>query len=423
MESPKQPVLRPLQSQLPNRTFSKTVRVGTINIRVLVPGMVGPILFSAVPAHQHTRLPHHRPPLRRDKPVRVSLPNAQVRYIFPSVERSFIFIPRAMRPNQQGFGRLRGRNSFNGGLGAYSSRRTSVYAGSNYTPSLAHSRRSSTARDSAHDGFISDVAGSIQRPIAASFEAGKPVVRLPPTLAHPEEQEPEEPALRENRPEVLPMHQPRPQKTVQVADIEAPTFNAPPQQQQQPFHQQVPAQITSALYPSDAAMYPHQRHPSHPSQVGTPLSQIPERAIHAQPFQPFGYPPVPGYYYPQYPPPLVFYPQMDPNGHSGPPATAPVFMQGQPYPYAMPLMQPPPPVIETTPQAGTVAHESNGMVYYYDATQVPAATPAMAGYTPTTYGAPAPGGAPSGAPVANGTMTPPAPYVPLSSTTPHAASQ
>ena len=381
--------------------------------------MVEPILFSAVPTHQYTRLPHHRPPLRRDKPVRVSLPNAQVRYIFPSVERSFIFIPRAMRPNQQGFGRLRGRNSFNGGLGAYSSRRTSAYAGSNYTPSLAHSRRSSMVRDPIQDGFIAPVAGSLQRTIPTSFEPGKPVVRLPPALAQSQDQEPEEPTLRENRPEVLPMHQPRPQKTVLVADIEAPTFNAPPQQQQQPFHQQMPAQITNAFYPSDSAMYPHQRHPSYPSQVGTPLSQIPERAIHAQPFQPYGYPPTPGYYYPQYPPPLVFYPPMDPSSHGGPPATAPVYIPGQPYPYALPFIQPPPPAIESTVQAGTVAHESNGMVYYYDSAQVPAEPTAMATFPPATYGGPAP----NSAPALDSIMTSPAPHDPPTSTAPYVGPQ
>ena len=404
---PKQPNSRQMPAQLPNRTFSKTVRVGTMNIRVFLQGMEDPIVFSAVPAHQHTRLPHHRPPLRRDKPMRVSLPSMPIRYIFPSVERSFIFIPRAMRPNQQGFGRLRGRNSFSGGLGALSSRRTSIYAASNYTPSLAHSRRSSTARDTARDGFISPTIGTLQRPFAASLEPGKPVVRLPPAIAQLQEPEPEAPTLRENRAEALPMHQPRPQKTVVVADIEAPTFNPPQQQQQQPFHQQMPAQIADALYPSEVAMYPYQHHPSHPSQVGTPLTQIPERAIHAQPFQPYGYPPAPGVYYPPYPPPFVYYPPMEQEGPSGPPGAAPVFIPGQPFPYAIPYVPPPPPTLEPTTQAGTVAHESNGMVFYYDSSQVPTEVSAPAAYPLPGYRASG-----AGAYVANGMMTSPASYAP-----------
>ena len=405
----------------PNRTFSKTTRTGNVNIRVLLPGMTDPVIFSTVPTHQHTRLPHHRPPLRRDKPVRVCLPEMPIRYIFPSVERSFIFIPRAMRPNQQGFGRVRGRNSFNGGLAPYSSRRTSFYAGSNYTPSLAHSRRSSVARDSTHEGFMPPSAPSAQRSTIAVLEPAKPVVRLPPVALQAQQQEPEEPALRENRTEQIPMHQPKPQKTVVVADIEAPTFNPPPQQQQQPFHQQMPAQITSAMYPSDTTVYGHISQQSHPSQAGTPLAQIPERAIHAQPFQPYAYPSAPGFFYPQYPPPLVYYPQVDQNGNTLPPTAASMFVPGQPYPYTVPFVPPPPPppATEPTSQAGTVAHESNGMVYYYDSSQMPQEGTAAASYPPHGYTAPAPGAAY----MVNGVMTPPAPFVPTTSAEHHNAPQ
>ena len=95
--------------------------------------------------------------------------------------------------------------------------------------------------------------------------------------------------------------------------------------------------------------------------TGTPLSNIPERAIHAQPFQPpaqaygqgyYGHYNQPGYYYP--------------------PAYQP--MSGFPHP---PPSEPPAPQGNTAGEAaaqsssGTVAHESNGMVYYLDAAQMP----------------------------------------------------
>jgi hypothetical protein len=94
----------------PNRALSTTKLIGNVQIRVLFSTMDKPLVFPAIPVKQYTRLPDHRPPLRRDKPVRISLPDHPPRYIFPAVDRSFIFIPRAMRPNQQGFGgRGRGR--------------------------------------------------------------------------------------------------------------------------------------------------------------------------------------------------------------------------------------------------------------------------------------------------------------------------
>lgn len=172
----------PFKSQPQNRSFSKTTRIGTVQIRVCLAGMADPINFSTVPVNQHTRLPNHRPPLRRDKPVRVSLPNSSVQYIFPSTERSFIFIPRALRPNQQGFGRARGRGSFGGhsGFGGLSSRRTSAYAGSTYSPSVAMSRRSSLAREVTADALISPVVGSGMHSSGLPIEPGKPRVRLPP---------------------------------------------------------------------------------------------------------------------------------------------------------------------------------------------------------------------------------------------------
>ena len=407
----------------PNRSFSRSVHIGNVQVRVLLSGMSEPIVFSGVPVKQYTRLPHHRPPLRRDKPVRISLPDLPPRFIFPAVERSFIFIPRALRPNQQGFGRGRGRGSFST-YGGLPSRRTSAYGGSNYTPSVVVSRRSSVNRAASREGFISPAGSMISRAQGALLDPSKPVVRLPP----PTEQEmvtrqqaeqidatvprvnlpqqssypaPQAPLSRENRPESLPMHQPRPQKNVSVADIESPAtmgFQPPQQQQQQPFHHQVPQQVNGVPFHPDP--YPHSRHPSHPSLAsGTPLSQIPERAIHAQPFQPFNPYAQPTFMPAQYPPqPMYYYPP--PPAGMPPGALAPPFIPGHQYPYMappippQPQMQPPPP--STQPEtggtpSGVVAQERNGMVFYVDASQVEASTtaseppPPPQGFTPMGY--------------------------------------
>lgn len=421
----------PAKPQPPNRSFSKTTMIGNVQIRVLLSGMSDAITFPAVPVNQHTRLPHHRPPLRRDKPVKISLPEMPIRYVFPSLDRSFIFIPRAMRPNQQGFGRIRGRGSFGGGYSAFgglSSRRTSAYAGSAYSPSVALSRRSSLAREVAVEGIISPAGAAPPRPAPvvrlppaaeqiqvtgqqpATNMSMAPTVNLPQPSAYPL---PQKPTFRENRPAALPMHHPKPERTLQVADIDSPAtleFNPPQQQQQLPFHQQVPTQITGQAYTQDF-QHPHSRHPSHPSQAsgGTPLPQIPERAIHAQPFQPYPYQQPQGFYPPHFPPPVYFYPPPDQAG-GAPSAAAPAFVPGQPYPYPIPLAPapPPPPPTEPTTQAGTVAHESNGMVYYYDSTQLPTPVESTPPYPPAGYAMPPSGGVMG----MGGMMTPPIFYAP-----------
>ena len=369
------------RSSPPNRSFSNTTLVGNVPVVVSLPGMANPIHFSSVPKRLHTRLPQHRPPLRRDKPVRISLPSQPPRYIFPSVERSFIFIPRALRPNQVS----RGRGGRGGGW--YSGRRPSYYPNSSYTPSVV-SRRSSFGMPS-QDGWPSPAGSVYSRPIIPTDP--KPVVRLPPPPRPPVGIPPfgpamamslPHPAYRESRPAPIPIHQPRPQKTVSVADIESPAtfpfaFNPPQPQHEQPFHHQVPL-------------------PAHgpPSQnSATPLSQIPERAIHAPPFQPYNYPQS-GFYPPSYPSGM-YYPPSGPdyagyNGPVGPGASVPNFPGQQAMPY-LAGEQPPPP--------GTVAHESGGTVYFYDANNM--------------YGGPAPGPGPgsgsgSGGVVGmGGMMTPP----------------
>ncbi|KAF1969528.1 hypothetical protein BU23DRAFT_476742 [Bimuria novae-zelandiae CBS 107.79] len=394
------------------RNFSTTRHTHNALVRVFLPSMKEPILFQNVPIKQHTRLPNHRPPLRRDKPVRISLPPSAPRYIFPTVERSFIFIPRALRPNQQGFGRGRGRGfgSFGGG---FSSRRTSAYGGSVYSPSVAMSRRSSMAREMGRDSLVSP-AGSIMS--RGGYDPSRPIVRLPPggpkpsngppvmsppsaTLSGGFQQSyplPQKPMFRENFAQgQIPMHQPRPQKTVSVAGIESPasmTFHPPQQQEQQPFHQQIPAHAHAGAPPVEPQpYYLHGRQSSFPNQTstGTPLSNIPERAIHAPAFQPFqpGYQPqnfaVPqGYYYPQNGPQP---PYMPPAG------MVPMFVpSAQQNGYVMPMAAPPaPPAPAPAPapagQPNTVAYESNGMTYYVDPAQLYA--PPMEGYAQPNYAA------------------------------------
>lgn len=402
-----------------NRTLSTEKHIGNAQVRVSLPDMKAPVIIPRLAVKQYTKLPDHRPPLRRDKPVRISLPDNNPRYIYPAADRSFIFIPRAMRPNQQ---RMRGkpRSGF-GSMGGFS-RRTSVfggsYYGSVYSPSVAMSRRSSIVD---RDYMFSPTGSVISRP-PIPVENARPVVRLPPAprpdmpmnvmvppmappgpaygpvdAAYAAERPPmldasindlpppqmyplpQKPAFQENRPtSALPMHQPRPQKNISVADIESPALTQGPQAYQQAFHQQVPIQMANGL-----SQESHNRQPSYPSQhsTGTPLSQIPERAIHAAPFQPNTYGQQPYYNQQPYqaqPQQGYYYPPNYNNPSMGPASAAPPFVPGQPGPPGSftPQNQPEQPVMPNNgPPPGSgpnlVAQEVNGMVYYYDASQLP----------------------------------------------------
>lgn len=438
MRQPRQPVQQPAEG-LPNgdghiptcapsatpinRTLSTEKTLGNVEIRVFFPGLKEPKSFSGIPIKRYTKLPDHRPPLRRDKPVRISLPDNSPRYIFPAVDRSFIFIPRAMRPNQQ---RMRGKPRPGlGSVGGFS-RRTSVYGGSYYngsvyTPSVDMSRRSSIAPAD----FISPTGSAMSRPIVRLPPMARPEmpIPLPPAMtgpvpppvqavdmtgapalalapaplqpppagepsindipqpqAHPL---PQKPTFQENRPNSIPMHQPRPQKAVSLENIESPTRQINPiQQYQQAFHQQVPLQMANSLSQDG-----HARNPSYPQHsTGTPLSQIPERAIHAAPFQPSTYAqpqpqpqPQPGYYnqpYQMVPPQQGYYYPQPYGNNMAPSAAAPSFYPG--------AQQPPPMNYNQggqgeASQAGApgggpqtlVAQDVNGTVYYYDASQIP----------------------------------------------------
>ncbi|KAI1434182.1 hypothetical protein GGR50DRAFT_421755 [Xylaria sp. CBS 124048] len=406
----------PQSTTLINRTMSTEKLLGNVQIRVFIPGLKESVVLSGIPIKQYTKLPDHRPPLRRDKPVRISLPDFPHRYVFPAIDRSFIFIPRAMRPNQ----RLRGKpRSGLGSMGGFS-RRTSVFGGSvyavsTYSPSMSRSRRSSIAPDLGKDYLVSPTGSAVSRP-ALSYDNGRPIVRLPPGdrqgRAVPAAGEaPASMPLVSSQPlsERLPlqahslplkppsesretsiMHQPHAQKTVSVA-----TIDSPQNSYHQAFHQQVPVQVSNGLYHDT-----HARHPSFPSQhsTGTPLSQIPERAIHAAPFQPNqfssqGYypsyqvmPPQQDYYYTS----VAYAGTMDPNA-------AAFAVESQP-------SQQPPAEVGTPQPAGQngqnqnlVAQEVNGMVYYFDASQLASMAP---------YSYPASQGYPMGDLGMNGMVTP-----------------
>ncbi|KAJ5632983.1 hypothetical protein N7490_009322 [Penicillium lividum] len=388
------------KSSSPNRTFSNTILLGNVSVVVFLPGMTQPKI-TTMAKKQHTRLPQHRPPLRRDKPVRISLPIQAPRYIFPSEERSFVFIPRAMRPNQHTY-RGRGRG------GGFYPRRSSFY--SSYAPSIPPSRRTSLGMSS-QDSYPSPAGSGYSRPIMMPPDGGKPIVRLPPSrpivpigfpmapggmpIGAPGPMPPmplPHPVYRESRPAPIPMHQPRPKKTVSVADIESPDnfpFNPPQPQHEQPFHHQVPIPVGAPGQDVVARGPPSQS-------SATPLSQIPERAIHAPAFQPYPSYPQPGFYSgPNYYGGGMYYPSAASdyptyNGPMGPGASVPNFPHGQ-----QNIPQAPGPSLEQASQPGTVAHESGGTVYFYDANQM---------YP--NYGAPGPGPG-SGVVGMGGMMTPP----------------
>jgi hypothetical protein len=149
-----------------------------------------------------------------------------------------------------------------------------------------------------------------------------------------------------------------------MTGIESPAglaLHAPQQQEQQPFHNQLPQHIAEGsisnqsassdmapplLGPPAAYMYPS----------GTPLSNIPERAIHAQPFQP---------------PTSDFYPAYVPSNYyySGQPAQYGAMPSFVPHTASMDYALPEAPMA-SDPQQGTMAHESNGMTYYTQVAQM-----------------------------------------------------
>ncbi|WPH01781.1 Hypothetical protein R9X50_00463400 [Acrodontium crateriforme] len=375
-------------------SFSTTTLVGKVQIRVFLPGMKSPISFSEVPWKHYIRLPNHRPPLRRDKPVRVSIPNHTQRYIFPSPDRSFIFIPRQMRPNQQGYGRNNQQRNI-GGYG-YSSRRTSMYGGSMYSASVAASRRSSMAGISRADAFSPNSFGGGNRPVvrlpygqqnysAVTTPSGPLSGHHTPTgmqiHTYPLPQQP----TYQGTPTTT-MHQPRPQKTISVTGIESPAVlqQVQPAQEIQPFQNQLPAHMNEHHHVQQSAQSfsPRQNYQyAQQPQSGTPLNGIPEQAFHGQPFQQ----PNMGYsqpaYYPAYPTQQGYY--YSPSDHNGYQAMGMYMQPGQTFMLPQPrgpLQQAPQSQqslqqtddsqqVSAQAPSGMVAHESNGMVFYLPAAE------------------------------------------------------
>jgi hypothetical protein len=345
----------------PNREFSFSTVLGNVTVGVALPGMDERKAVSGLVKKQHTLLPTHRPPLRRDKPVRISIPEVEPSYRFPSAERSFIFIPRALRPNQQTYMRGRGRGSFQ------ASRRPSVM-GSVYTPSVAMSRKSSFG-GVGRDSVRSPAGSNYGRP--SGIEPPRPVVRLPapPIMPMPyapmpiSSGPPYQPAYPNGsvaygvHSTAIPMHQPRPQKAVSLTNIESPaslSVKAPQQQQEQPFHQQVPPNMAGA---EDVAS---QQLGQNTGPGGTPLSHIPEGAIYAQPFQPYPVATGPVYYNAPYGNAGMFYPQMaEQMSGYGQGWVDPAYQNMNAGPGVGQPVQPP------TAPAG-VPHMQNGMMYFAD---------------------------------------------------------
>ena len=385
------PAQAPRQSQQPaTLSFDSTIPVAKGQARVLLPGMKSAVMGSELNIKKYIRLPNHRPPLRRDKPVRVFIPNLGPRYIFPSMDRSFIFIPRQMRPNQRGFGNNNYQQRNAGGHG-YSSRRTSMYGGSIYSASIAASRRSSIARDTFSPvSFASGFGG----------QSG-PVVRLPhngqfmsnnaspagPLSGHqtPTGQVLHTYPLPQNGPTfntpLSTVHQPRPQKQFSVTGIESPAAlhqaKTPAIDEQQPFQNQLPthmAEQTAYHQHPQAHFYPQQPQYGYSNQInqaGTPLSGIPE----VQAFQQNAM------YYPQYPtqqnmyyqPPMHMYmPQA--QGYMPPQQQQQATSQQPPHDSTQSQHQQAPPQQQqqddpAAAPSGMVAHESNGMVFYLPASE------------------------------------------------------
>jgi hypothetical protein len=381
------PVHAPRQVPPTTLSFDCTIPMAKGQARVLLPGMKSAVMGSELSIKKYIRLPNHRPPLRRDKPVRVFIPNLGPRYIFPSMERSFIFIPRQMRPNQRGFGNSNYQRN-TGGHG-YSSRRTSMYGGSIYSASIAPSRRSSIARDTFSPvSFASGFGGQ-----------SRPVVRLPhngqfmsnttspagPLSGHqtPTGQVLHTYPLPQNVPTfntpLSTVHQPRPQKQFSVTGIESPAAlhqaRTPAIDEQQPFQNQLPTHLADqqayTQHPQ-AQYYPQQPQYGYSNQVnpaGTPLSGIPENSMNAQAYQ------QQAMYYPQYPgqqnmyyqPPMPMYmPQA--QGYLGPQQQAPAQPHHEPAQRPQSQHQAPQQQEDSAP-SGMVAHESNGMVFYLPASE------------------------------------------------------
>ncbi|KPI37302.1 uncharacterized protein AB675_1466 [Cyphellophora attinorum] len=336
------------QSAGPKREFSFTAVLGAVKVNIVLPGIEEQRTPTELTKKKHILLPTHRPPLRRDKPVRISIPDVEPSYRFPSTDRSFIFIPRAMRPNQQFSMRGRGRGSFHG------SRRPSIMGGSVYTPSVAMSRKSSFG--GVRDGR--SPAGSVYgRPNFPAMEPPRPVVRLPGGGSTFTPQPP------------MPYGYPN-EGPLQPAFMNAKTAEDSFNQQHRNTcvgkSQSASATESAAVSSAGANICGPTSFRGVGEISGTPLSHIPEGAVYAQPFQPYPIMAAPVYYPPQYGNGAIYYPSMpDPMQNFGQNWTDPS-QQRFPAPQF------------SGPSAGPPGNEQNGPVFYAD--------PSMPGMMPMPTG-------------------------------------
>lgn len=230
-----------------------------------------------------------------------------------------------------------------------------------------------------------------QLPVAIA-DFGRPVVRLPSNahlyqpVANTSELNSDiaQPVIPDARNDVgalanhtvqIPMHQPRPQKTVSLATIESPArapLHAPQQQEQQPFYHQVPAHMTGQILAErHEVLSSSQFATSNAARGGQVAGNSIEAAINAEPFQPahIGQEALYNTSYTTAQP--AFYYNMPPDGqaehYTGDPLAAPVYVQQGAY--LVPMYMPQnigPDEAAAIAQAGMYAQERNGMVYYYD---------------------------------------------------------
>ncbi|RMZ85483.1 hypothetical protein DV737_g728, partial [Chaetothyriales sp. CBS 132003] len=290
----------------PNRNFSFTTVIGNVSVNVSMPGAEKKT--TPMVKKHHTLLPQHRPPLRRDKPVRISVPDAQPRYIFPSTERSFIFIPRALRPNQQSNSR---------GIRPVVRMPVGMAMPGPVIP---------TRNSSGGSQYGAPMAGSLSYGFHST---------------------------------AIPMHQPRPQKAVSVGAIESPasfSVKGPQHQYDQPFHQQMP-QFVAAGPEESAGMGGHLSGVSGGA-AGVAMSHLPEGAMYANPFQPI----------PMMHGPMLYSGPYFVAGGMQFPAPVPGMPLFQTWAPAPPSQ---PPLLENVHHAGALGNEAGGMVFYNGAAPPP----------------------------------------------------
>ena len=79
------------RSQFLGRSITNT-KIGHSRMRISLPSTLDPVNIP-IYFRYWVILPPHKPPLYRDMPMRVSIPYCEPCYIFPSIERSSVYIP------------------------------------------------------------------------------------------------------------------------------------------------------------------------------------------------------------------------------------------------------------------------------------------------------------------------------------------